>query len=233
MVFRWLLELVFPSWCELCGVRTALYSPLCPDCVRELPQHSLPYCQVCAEKESGGLLSGCFNCRESVYHFNYIVAAYTLDENMRDLVHTFKYSRGVYMGRFLGSLMRDAFNDPRLAALDLEEWSVCAVPLHKKRESVRYFNQSALLGKALAQDLKVPYGEYLKRVVNTPHQARLNRSEREKNVSKAFTLSKSLLTQKVFLVDDVFTTGATVNACARVLKQAGAEEVVVITLARK
>ncbi len=111
---------------------------------------------------------------------------------------------------------------------------ICAVPLHKKRLRQRKFNQAALIAKFL--DRKKFNPDLLWRLVNTVSQVKLKREERERNLKKAFLVNKkyrnSIKDKTILLIDDVATTGATINNCAKALKKAGAKKVVVLTIAK-
>jgi ComF family protein len=113
---------------------------------------------------------------------------------------------------------------------------VLPVPLHPKRLRVREFNQSLLLADQIATRLSLPLLlDHLRRVRATPPQTELHRAARAENVKHAFALhrGKALQDQRVLLIDDVLTTGATVNECAKALRRAGVKAVVVWTLARR
>ena len=233
-LLKHVFRLIFPSWCELCGY--ASEGAVCESCVSRLVRMDNPYCPRCSEKLDSGMSvpPDCYHCRDERYYFDYAVAVYQMNEELRTLIHNFKYKRALYMGEFLGSRMQQAFLDERLSDLDLSEWVVTSVPLHFIRQRKRYFNQSEILAQHLAADLDIPYAPLLERVVPTPHQARLSKRARAKNVEKAFEVKEHAKSfQKVIIVDDVFTTGATVNACAKELTEAGVEHVIVLCLARK
>lgn len=161
------------------------------------------------------------------------VGAY--DGRLRDVIHALKYDRRRTIGPRLGALMREA-GRPVLADAD----AVVPVPLHRRRERQRGFNQADLLARALG----LPVHRVLRRVAFTTPQVDLPASERRRNVHDAFALARpswlpvpasrlpSPLGLILVLVDDVSTTGATLEACARVLKGAGAQEVRALTAAR-
>lgn len=115
-----------------------------------------------------------------------------------------------------------------------EGWVVVPVPLHSKRQNWRGFNQSALLGKMLANKLGLEYQEVLKRIRYTKPQVGLKSSLRKQNIKGAFTLNTKYLSlnTRVLLVDDVWTTGSTLKECCYVLKKGGAKKVWALTLAR-
>ena len=232
-VFHELSRMIFPTWCELCGGGGD--HVVCQSCEEDLQRMDPPYCLICSEKMSSpnARTQDCHHCRDTSFSFDYIVASYQMNEPLRDLIHALKYKRALYISTFLGKRMKLAFLDSRLADLDLSEWVITSVPLHFTRQRQRYFNQSEILAKALAKEINTPYHKLLKRIRPTEQQIRLTKFQRAKNVAKAFTSLKGSLPKKVILVDDVFTTGSTVNECAKVLRKEGVEIVIVICLARK
>jgi ComF family protein len=148
------------------------------------------------------------------------------DGRMKDIIHSLKYERRRSIAPPLGQLMRE-----RGAALLRDAAVVVPVPLHPRREYERGFNQA----DDLARQLGVPVWPLLKRIVFTRSQIELPRDQRQENVKDAFGFRPSALRvipQIVVLVDDVSTTGATLEACARVLKRAGVTEVRAVTAAR-
>jgi ComF family protein len=162
--------------------------------------------------------------------FNGCAVACEYEGTLRDILHAFKYDGRRSLGAPLGELLRNA-GGPVLAGAD----AVVPVPLHPWKRLQRGFNQSA----DLARMLGVPVRPVLWRSRATPAQAGLTPGQRRRNVAGAFALmpwlahpSKTIEKQILVLVDDVMTTGATLNACARVLQRAGAREVRMLALAR-
>jgi ComF family protein len=148
------------------------------------------------------------------------------EDRLRDIIHALKYERRRSIAAPLGALMRVAGAD-LLQGADV----VVPVPLHPRRERSRGFNQAGDLARALG----LPVRPLLRRVRFTTSQIELPAEERHRNVHDAFALAdkpKGLSPQVIVLVDDVSTTGATLDACARVLKAAGAKEVRALTAAR-
>lgn len=171
----------------------------------------------------------CRLCRNEDVQFE---AAYNFglyETELRELIHLFKY-RGVRslagpFGRWLAGAM------PRQQRFD----ALVPVPLHWWRRLRRGFNQSALLGRELSRRTGLPLLETaLRRVRATPQQAQLTRGGRRRNVARAFQVPRpaEVAGRRLLLIDDVFTTGATLNACAAELRKAGAAHVSTLTLAR-
>jgi ComF family protein len=151
---------------------------------------------------------------------------------VRQVVHKFKYGRKVSLGKPLGRLMalgcREFLDGCRF---DL----IVPVPLHPKRLRWRAFNQSLLLAREIGRAYRVPADPFvLRRDRPTPPQTQLPEDERRRNVRGVFSLNpdRPVEGKSILLVDDVYTSGATVNECSRVLKRGGAREVFVVTLAR-
>lgn len=110
---------------------------------------------------------------------------------------------------------------------------LCPVPLHTRRQARRGFNQSLLLAEKLSEYWSLPLqADLLLRTVDIPAQMRLTRSQRAKNIRGAFKVNNTVAGMSIVLIDDVYTTGATLRECSRVLKKAGAAQIQVITLAR-
>ena len=227
------LRLIFPSWCELCD--DASEHAVCSSCEEGLIRMDAPFCLRCSEKFDGaaGSPRDCYHCRDLKFSFEFVVTAYQMNEGMRTLVHALKYKKALYLDQFLGRCLRSVFLDDRIATLNLSEWVITAVPLHFSRQRQRYFNQSEILAKTLASETGMRYLSLLKRVRPTRQQIRLTKPERAKNVAGAFANNEESPCENVILVDDVFTTGATVNECAKQLKKQGVKRVIVVCLARK
>ena len=215
---------------------------LCPDCRCLFAPVTSPQCPICGEmfKSRAGGDHICSRCLQKRPYFSCIRAAGQYDGALMGLIHQFKYHGKRRLARPLGALLFHAFmHFPELAAADL----VVPVPLHRTRARRRGFNQSALL---LARwpawfrhyDIKrieIAADAYMvKRVEKTPSQTGLNREKRQSNLRGAFAAgpAKHIQDRNILLVDDVATTGATVDECARILKKAGACAVNVLTLAR-
>ena len=228
------LGFFYPEACQLCGNgrATPRQGFVCADCWRKVRFIRGPFCECCGRPFEGRITTPfeCGSCRASERHFRYARSAVVADDLVLDVVHRYKYRRALWFEPFLADLLlRQAV--PELAK---EKWDgIVPVPLHFTKEREREFNQAERLAAWLSGAAKIPINKtLLQRVVPTKTQTRLDRRERVANVANAFALRHpgSLAGERLVLLDDVFTTGATTNACAKVLRGAGAGDVCVWTV---
>ncbi len=176
----------------------------------------------------------CANCSGRRFAFDFAYAPFRGHGPVRELLHRFKYRQQTYLAGALGRLLHSAVEEPRVEAF-LSEAVITAVPLHPLRLRERGFNQAELLARVFARQTGRQFADILKRVRYTTTQTALDRDERMQNLSGAFSLRRSTTTlggATLILVDDVLTTCSTVNECARVLKEAGAQRVIALGVAR-
>ncbi|MDQ0503300.1 ComF family protein [Xanthobacter agilis] len=230
------LSLALPHTCIACGRVTADAGGLCGACWSTLVFITPPYCARTGQPlpHDGGLAAPLLSA-EAIDHppaFDRARAAVVFTDVARQLVHNLKYADRLDVAAPMARLMALAGRD-LVAEADL----VVPVPLHPLRLWRRRFNQAALLARHLAPAgrLKIRT-DLIKRRRPTPSQTRLGRSERRANVADAFApcsdAASALPGRRILLVDDVYTTGATLDACARVLRRAGASHVDALTFAR-
>lgn len=162
---------------------------------------------------------------------DFVVSVFEYDGLVRDSLRRYKFHNKPSYYRTYSRLLADRLR--RMTDIDRYE-AVLSVPLHSERERTRGYNQSLLISKALAKELKLPECSYaLRRVKNTGAQSLLGKSGRHENVRDAFLVKSSdeLDGKSVLLVDDIFTTGATVQECSKALKSAGVSEVTAAVMA--
>ncbi len=237
VLFQRLCDVVFPRTCPLTG------EPLGDDegghyvsakGLQEIQFVISPCCQTCGAPFYGEMVGkcDCIHCKELTAVFKSGRTLFLLSGGGRRLVHNYKYNGAQWL---LADFERFAEHVP--GYLDhLRNGTLVPVPLYKKRERKRGFNQSLLLAERFARAAsgETCVQELLVRTRNTPSQTRMNREERLKNIDGAFTVHPQAIIEKgrrYIIVDDVFTTGATLNACAEALRDAGAENIHIATLA--
>ncbi len=218
-----LLDLVFPPLCPACGQEVKEAFSLCKVCGSRIRYLRPPWCPVCGCPYSRGPDHLCQNCRRQKWYFDRARSSFVYQGPVAKLIALFKYRGQLAALRTLLSLVGP------LEAFEVE--AVIPVPLPEERLRERTFNQAWYLARALFPGLNHRY-DLLVRHRTTVPQVKLPPRQRELNVRGAFSLRAEVAGMRLLLVDDVFTTGATVNECARILKAAGAAKVFVYTLAR-
>lgn len=235
---RW-LDLLYPPSCHLCRTPLRDGRYLCGACRDSLPRIGSPLCRHCGLPFDGALPDppSCPNCHDRSFFFDFARASCLARDGARELVHAFKYERRLHLHRELAELTAEALEDGRFGSAD--DWVVVPVPLHWRRQRWRWFNQAHEIARGIAALHGWPLHPALRRTRSTTQQTLLSRGQRLDNLRGAFRLSRRekrrrlLPGREVLLVDDVFTTGSTVQECARILKeQGGAEKVVVLTALR-
>jgi len=231
-----LADILFPPQCIICGgsPKKGGETPFCSECFSKIAFIQPPLCACCGLPFTG---AGSMNhlCGDCIFRKPFFSTARALgiyDTILLDTIHLFKYSGRILIGERIGAVMAEH----RYDSLNISDFSlIIPVPLHPKKLKERGFNQSLVLGRELAKKFSLPldFGT-LKRRIDTKPQVNLGRSERIKNVKGAFMVKEKsrIKGEKVLLVDDVYTTGSTVNECARLLREAKATDVAVLTLAR-
>ena len=221
------LEVIFPSRCVGCGTYGSF---LCQSCQAALLRARPPRCPVCWQPQRQG--DPCGRCLEERPAFQGARSPYLYQGAARDAVHALKYSYLSALAQPMAQLMARYVEEEEAIEADL----VVAVPLYARRQRLRGYNQSALLARELSRLCGLPLAERgLARRRNTPPQARSTDAEaRKRNVADAFIADGRWVEgRRVLLIDDVMTTGATVDACARALHEAGAGSVWTLSFARE
>ncbi len=239
---RWLdavLGFLYPPVCQFCGVEraTAAEGFVCPHCwsrpgaIRFIRP---PFCARCGLPYEGEINASfeCSNCREMDLHFSHARAAVVATPFLLEVIHRYKYQRALWFEPFLTDLLvRQAAGELRAGGWNL----IVPVPLHRFKRREREFNQAERLAAQLGRASGIPtQTRAIERCALTRTQTQLNRAQRARNVHGAFqpVRGADLRGQRIVVVDDVLTTGATTSACARVLRAQGASDVCVWTVAR-
>ena len=252
-MFRRLLELVFPSniYCMACGAiidRSRPYS-LCDSCLSELHWVNGRSCERCG-KALGADYDGelCPDCEDMEHYFDKGVICLEYGMHEREMILSYKYGGRAYMGEKFADMMYDKLAYEGLAYRGRGNGAVSArkrtdafdlvvpVPVHKSKLKKRGYNQAQLMAAALAEKLGLLCAsEVLVKVKHVDSMSHLNAAERRENIKNSFTMAagqgKIVKDRRILLVDDVYTTGSTVDECGRVLLEAGARSVSIICLA--
>jgi ComF family protein len=228
-----ILALLLPSPCLACDM-PAKGSPvvlgLCAPCRARIKQLATPRCPRCAESLTAATLTPgflCLTCRNSPPAYDLLVAVWSYEPPLDSVIRGLKFSRLPYLGRHLAGPLANCLRQERLTLS-----SVVPVPLHWRRKLFRGYNQAEEIARPLARSLGLPFVRALSRCRPTRPQARLPLAERGEDLRTAFRVRKPVDGQRVLLVDDVMTTGATLQAAASCLKGAGARAVIAAVAAR-
>ena len=229
-----LVDLLFPPHCVACQ---RLGAWLCGECLAKIETISPPVCERCglplasSQKTAPGPQL-CAQCRTRRQHLDRLLAYAFHSGPLRTAIHQFKYEDLQSLAGPLGNLMAEGW--PRLAPGGPEPDVIVPIPLHPKRQRQRGYNQATLLARELGSRLGCPIDEdTLVRTKATAPQVDLNARERQENVRDAFACrNDSLSGKQVMLVDDVCTTGATLESAAVALQSIGARSIWAYTLAR-
>ncbi len=226
-----LLRIFFPPACPLCGTtfKNDYSDTFCTECLNGFNALPRAHCPRCSLPFTGQSNSAhvCGRCITSPPDYAKVYAVGLFEASLRHSIHQFKFNGRVGLDRPLGRLLEQA------VASDLEVDLVVPVPLQRKRLRQRCYNQALLLAREVARIRKWPlHDSLLVKVRETVSQQGLSAGERVRNLHGAFQLQEELSGQKILLIDDVMTTGATVAACSQVLIKGGASEVYVAVIGR-
>lgn len=236
-----IFDLLFPIECLGCGQEKKW---LCSRCFALLPFNKKNVCWFCQQPSSFGLT--CRVCKKHYALDGLLVAGDYKNTILKQLIKNYKYrfakDINVVLGNFISNYLINSINHynflqskPKTVfpLINFSQLLIIAVPLHAKRLKWRGFNQSLLLANSLANNLNIEITEkYLYRIKYNPPQSKLNQAKRKRNLSGSFAWSGPKLRKHILLIDDVATTGTTLNECAKICKANGALSVWGLVVAR-
>ena len=229
--FSSLKNLIFPSnlTCDICGseIEEVKHKAICEKCEKKLP-FIFHGCIKCGEKIDGEY-NVCYNCKHTLREFDKTYSVFEYSSVAKEMVWKLKYENARYLAKTMASFLTD-----HIIKNDIKFDVITFVPAYKATQKKRGYNQAKLLAEECCKNLKLNLAQdVLVRVKENTSQVDLSAKERERNIENSFvTNNKSIVKNKVVLViDDVLTTGATMNEVAKVLKDAGASKVIGLTFA--
>ena len=229
-----LIRLIYPSYCIFCDNALRLnecYS--CHACISKFPALNSNVCRKCGMELApyAPPQSRCASCRDIKTYYDHGVSFFRYENEIKTLLQHVKFSKKSWYLKILKTALSNAKLPMPLSEYDC----IVPVPLEKNRLRDREFNQSEIIAKMIVQTKeKKSVKSILQKTKSTPPQSSLHRNERFYNLDKAFRVKNraDILGKKILVVDDVVTTGATINECARSLKEMGAKQVDFFSLAR-
>ncbi len=240
-----LLSVLFPADCPACLQPLGRFhlAGICLNCWTSIKLIRKPYCFKCGIplKPKSSIPSklevdrnkglACNRCRSKKYQFAFARSLGEYEGSLREIIHYYKFGRKSYLSEPLADLMMKTLDIKNIFGnIDV----IIAVPLHRKRRKERGFNQAYLIARRLGNKLHIRVeGRVLLRIKKSMPQMDLPAHQRERNVMGAFKVMKAkrIRGKRILLIDDVMTTGATVNECAGALMKAGSKDVCVLTIA--
>ena len=230
------LDTFFPWQCVSCKKEIRLSYPLCKKCQRNIPINYSFICPACKKRIINFSKRSCF-CKTNIFALG--VVSFYENSIIRKTIRLFKYQSIISLQKPLADLMiRFLKETDFFSEINKKNILLIPIPLHKRKRRQRGFNQSELLTKAVALHFSLNlHPEILLRIKNNPPQAKINNFiERQKNIKDVFQISNSnlnLIKNKwIILIDDVYTSGATIQEAAKILKNNGAKKVIGLVLAR-
>ncbi|MGB9726746.1 MAG: ComF family protein [Minisyncoccia bacterium] len=232
LAYNSFLDTLFPWKCTFCQKESEFNYPLCQNCLLKIQLFNQFICPVCHKR--------LFNPNKTC-HFNPLkalgVVGFYEDEILKEVILTFKYKKIKSLVLPLASLMIYFLkNNSYFLNLQKENLVIIPIPLHQKREQLRGFNQTELLALKVSAYFSIELlNNVLVRIKNNPPQAEIkNLNEREKNIKGVFEIKnlEKIKNKTILLIDDVYTTGATLNEAAKILKQNGAKSIIGVVLAK-
>lgn len=225
-IYKQIKDYIFPVFCLDCG-QEGMW--LCDDCYKKLNLSGRFFCPVChTQTEDGACCDKCLG--QSYLDKEIAVLKYSEQEIIGEIIHNLKYNYAEDLAVLIEKIILEFCQ--KNSVLFSNFYSVIPIPLHKKRYAERGFNQAEIIADSLAKALSLSMSKNLERIKYTKQQAKLDKKEREENTKEAFVYLDDIVPKSVILVDDVFTTGSTMQACAKALKEKGVEKVIGFTLAR-
>lgn len=246
-IFNFFLEIIYPNKCISCK-KIISNGYFCLECWKKLRFISEPYCKVCGRpfcnSNHYGLI--CVDCLHTKHYYNRSLSVFVYNKTIAKSIFDFKFYRRTFLSKIFAKFLlikyREISKNNIINNIDVKINNnnidyIIPVPMHIKKLRQRRFNQSLLIVKDFSKLVNIPYiQDLLIKQKNTVQQVKLNLKKRKTNLRSAFKLNEKykskILNKNILIIDDVFTTGTTVNECAKILKHHKVNKVFVLTLAR-
>jgi ComF family protein len=225
-----LLDIIFPRRCPVCDeILMGCDGWIHEGCKRKIEYVKEPFCMKCGKSVRLERREYCHDCLNKKHYFDRGVSAFIYEKEMKKSIYRFKYKNRREYGEFYVNEILSRTKDI------ICSWNpevIIPIPLHKRKMIQRGYNQAEIIGKGISRELGINMEKGLVRRINeTLPQKGLSVSERKKNLEKAFKIHSDIVKyNKILLVDDIYTTGSTMDACGKALKEKGVAEVYFVTL---
>lgn len=218
-----ILNFIFPAKCGFCDAITEKGNFICTKCQANIKDYT-NRCQYCG-KTTYLQNKICIDCQNKKIYYDRLIFINEYDKEFKDKIIAYKFLDKKYLYNFFAEIM-----GPKLQNQEID--IITFVPISSNRMSERGYNQSELIARKLGKNLDIECKNLLYKTKDTKRQSELNKNERHKNVKNSFKLADNIniYDKKILLIDDVFTTGATVNECAKQIKKGAPASVLVATI---
>jgi len=232
-IFNLGIEIIYPATCPICSqvldkkINKKVY--ICEKCREQLSYIESPRCLKCGKPVDNAETEFCYDCSRVNHIYSQGVGVWAYTDEIKNSIYQFKYHNKREYGTFYGFELKDRYESI------IRSWDadvLIPVPLHKSKLRKRGYNQADIIAKSIGKLLDIPVdNQLLFRKKKTLAQKELNDKERMKNLENAFNIGEKVVKyNKVIIVDDIYTTGTTIDACAKILMDAGADKVYYISL---
>lgn len=232
MLTEWkemLYSIFFPRRCPICDEVVAYGCMICPDCERKIPYIKEPVCKKCGKQLENERQEYCGDCGRKKHYFLQGKAVFSYQKDMKLSMYRFKYAnKREYADYYAEIAAREYGTWIKRKGIDI----IVPVPMFSWKKRQRGYNQAEVFAKALSRETGIAVERNLiRRVKNTAPQKALNDRQRKDNLKNAFQVAINIVKyRKILLVDDIYTTGATVDAIAETLQKAGITEIYILSI---
>ncbi|MDR0329363.1 MAG: ComF family protein [Rickettsia sp.] len=230
-LYNYLIDYILPARCLSCAEMTATKEGFCLNCWKKLDFITKPYCNICGCRLDISILDNmcCAKCFQHKPWYDVSRSLIKFNEHSKEIIHAFKYQDKTIFSKTFSKLLYRQYHS-KFQDIDL----IIPVPMNRFKRLFRMYNPALIMAQEISKLLKKPVNpDVLIKSRWTKSQTFLSKKEREKNLSNSLIFNKKyqIIDQKILLVDDVLTTGTTINKCAKILKDSGAKSVYVMTIA--
>lgn len=231
-IYTYIINFILPPRCLSCAEMTISDRDFCANCWKNLNFITKPYCIICGYKFNISILEEmkCGKCLQTKPAYTLARSLIKFDEYSKKIIHAFKYKDKTILAKTFTRLLYNHYHQEFCYA-DL----IVPVPMNRFKRLFRMYNPAFILALEISKIMNITMvPDMLIKTKWTKAQTYLSKNEREKNLSGSLIFNKKyqITDKKILLVDDVFTTGTTINKCSKILKAAGAQEIYVMTIAR-
>lgn len=220
---------LFPKSCPMCDGLLRKNEIICGVCEKKLIYIDEPRCKKCGRQLDDDRIEYCSDCSVKHHYYKSGIAAFLYNDMISHSIYRFKYHNRRTYAEFYGRAIAHRYGSL------IRKWQaevIIPVPIHQRKMIKRGYNQAELIGRELGKALNIKVdSNYLIRALNTKPQKEMDKSRRKKNVENAFKITDNVVKySKIILVDDIYTTGSTIDECAKVLLMAGVSEINFVSL---